>query len=278
MKRVVDIVLSAAGLVILAPVFLVLAAIVKLTSRGPVIYRSSRVGRDGKPFTIIKFRTMIPNAEYLGGAITTADDPRLTPTGRFLRRYKLDELPQLVNVLSGDMSLVGPRPEVQKFVDLYTEEEKAILTLAPGITDWASLWNSDEDSLLEGWSDPERVYLEMIRPEKLRLQMEYVRRRSFWVDMSILGETVWTLGSRMLGRDSLPPAIRENSFYEMREGRNLDVVGSRMLGRDSLPLAIRENSFHELRERNNLRVLGSRILGRDSLPPRIRDESFQEDA
>jgi lipopolysaccharide/colanic/teichoic acid biosynthesis glycosyltransferase len=155
---------------------------------------------------------MVPGAENLGGSCTGRDDPRLTRAGRYLRRYKLDEIPQLVNVLSGDMSLVGPRPEVRKYVDMYAQEEKTILTVRPGITDWATLWNSDEESLLAGQSDPEKIYMDMIRPEKLRLQMEYVRRRSFWVDMTILGATLRVMASRLLGSSPVPPTIGDKSL------------------------------------------------------------------
>ena len=139
---------------------------------------------------------MVVNADRIGGPSTAGDDPRVTPVGRFLRRTKLDELPQLLNVLLGDMSFVGPRPEVKQYVDMYTEEEKAILTVRPGITDWASLWNPDEGAVLAGSDDPERDYLEKIRPQKLRWQLEYVRRRSFWVDIVIIAQTIRTVASR----------------------------------------------------------------------------------
>ena len=133
------------------------------------------------------------DAESLGGSATAADDPRITRFGKFLRRYKLDELPQFFNVLLGDMSLVGPRPEVQKYVNIYSPEEKAILTVRPGITDWASIWNSNEASVLEGSRDPERTYEELIRPTKLALQLLYVRKHSFFVDSKILFHTALKL-------------------------------------------------------------------------------------
>ena len=199
LKRWLDLAAALFGLLILAlPLILVVLAI-KTTSKGPVFYRGERVGRGGRMFRIFKFRTMIVNADRIGGSSTADDDPRITRTGRFLRKFKLDELPQLLNVVAGDMSLVGPRPEVRQYVDLYTEEEKAILTVRPGITDWASLWNSDEGALLAGADDPERVYLEKIRPQKIRLQLDYVRRRSFLVDLRILFKTVWTVAARGLG-------------------------------------------------------------------------------
>lgn len=192
-KRLFDIVGAAAGLAVLSPVLLVLAARIKLTSAGPVFYRGMRVGLHGRPFRIFKFRTMVINAEQLGGPSTADDDPRITKVGRFLRKFKLDELPQLINVLVGDMSVVGPRPEVRHYVDMYTEAEKVILTVRPGITDWASLWNPDEGAVLAGTPDPERTYLEKIRPQKIKWQLEYVRRRSFFVDLGIIARTIATI-------------------------------------------------------------------------------------
>jgi lipopolysaccharide/colanic/teichoic acid biosynthesis glycosyltransferase len=177
------------ALVIVAPLLALAALMVKLSSRGPTFYRGTRVGLNGELFPILKFRTMVVDAELLGGSATAADDPRITRFGKFLRRYKLDELPQFFNVLLGDMSLVGPRPEVQKYVNLYSPEEKAILTVRPGITDWASIWNSNEAAVLEGSRDPERTYEELIRPTKLALQLLYVRDHSFFVDLKILFHT-----------------------------------------------------------------------------------------
>lgn len=136
---------------------------------------------------------MVVDAEKLGASSTSDDDERITRIGKFLRRYKLDELPQLINVLVGDMSLVGPRPEVKKFTDLYTEEEKAILTVRPGITDWASIWNSDEAAVLAGAADADEAYLKLIRPMKLKLQLKYVRERSFCTDLKIIVLTLLTL-------------------------------------------------------------------------------------
>jgi len=190
MKRLFDIIFSLLGLTILSPLLLILAYRIKKEDRGPVFYRGVRVGRDGTPFRIFKFRTMIVDAEKLGISSTSDDDPRITRIGKFLRKYKFDELPQLINVLKGDMSLVGPRPEVKKFTDLFTEEEKAILTVKPGITDWASIWNPDEGVLLKGSLDPDRDYLEKIRPEKIRLQLKYVTERSFWIDLRIIAQTL----------------------------------------------------------------------------------------
>ncbi len=203
-KRLFDIVFALLGLVLTLPLFAVIAFLIKRDSEGPVFYRAPRVGKDGKPFKMLKFRTMVANADKIGGPSTANDDPRITRVGRFLRRYKLDELPQLINVLKGEMSFVGPRPEVQQYVDMYTEEEKAILTVKPGITDWASLWNSDEGAVLAGSPDPEKAYLELIRPTKIKLQLEYVRRRSFLTDLGILLRTVMAVVCR-----STSPAVSE---------------------------------------------------------------------
>jgi lipopolysaccharide/colanic/teichoic acid biosynthesis glycosyltransferase len=188
-KRAFDFLVALIALVVVSPVLLVLAIIIKLTSEGPVFYRGVRIGLHGKPFHIFKFRTMVINAEKLGGSATAEDDPRITAIGRFIRRNKLDEFPQFINVLVGDMSLVGARPEVKKYVDMYTQEEKAILELRPGITDWASIWNSNEAAVLEGSSDPEKTYEELIRPTKLALQLFYTRNHSLWVDVKILFHT-----------------------------------------------------------------------------------------
>ena len=192
------------ALVIVAPLLAFAALMVKLSSRGPVFYRGTRVGLNGKLFPMLKFRTMVVDAESLGGSATAADDPRITRFGKFLRRYKLDELPQFFNVLLGDMSLVGPRPEVQKYVTLYSREEKAILTVRPGITDWASIWNSNEAAVLEGSRDPERTYEELIRPTKLALQILYVRDRSFFVDLKILFHTA----VKLIDEDWVPKELK----------------------------------------------------------------------
>ena len=192
-KRLFDLVVSIMGLVVLSPVLCFIALWIRHLDRGPVFYRGERVGINGKPFRIYKFRTMVVDAEKLGVFSTSNDDERVTGIGRFLRRYKLDELPQLINVLKGEMSFVGPRPEVRKFTDLYTNDEKVILTVRPGITDWASLWNSDEGAILKGSADPDKDYLEKIRPEKIRLQLKYVRERSFWIDLKIIFLTLKTV-------------------------------------------------------------------------------------
>jgi lipopolysaccharide/colanic/teichoic acid biosynthesis glycosyltransferase len=189
LKRGLDFVVALTALIVLSPVLLVLCAIIKLSSRGPVFYRGVRIGRYGVPFQIFKFRTMIVDAEKVGGSATAEDDPRITPIGRFIRRNKLDEFPQFINVLVGDMSLVGARPEVKKYVDMYSDEEKIILELRPGITDWASIWNSNEAAVLEGSKDPEKAYEELIRPTKLALQLFYARHHSLGGDLKILFHT-----------------------------------------------------------------------------------------
>lgn len=193
MKRLFDFTISAIALALLSPLLLIIAVFVRVTSPGPVFYSGKRVGLQGKMFKMHKFRTMVVDAEELGGSCTYEGDPRITRPGNWLRKFKLDELPQLFNVLVGEMSLVGPRPEVQEYVQMFTYEERAILSVRPGITDWASIWDRDEAKALAGSPDPERTYQEVIRPEKIRLQLEYVRRRSFLTDLTILFETLRVL-------------------------------------------------------------------------------------
>jgi lipopolysaccharide/colanic/teichoic acid biosynthesis glycosyltransferase len=215
MKRLFDFTTAALALVLLSPVLLILAGFVKLTSPGPVFYRGKRAGLQGKTFNMYKFRTMVANADQLGGSCTSAADPRITRCGHWLRQFKLDELPQLFNVFLGDMSLVGPRPEVQEFVELFTREERAILSVRPGITDWASIWDRDEAQALAGHPDPEQAYLERIRPEKIRLQLDYVRRRSFLTDLGILFETARVL----LLRPPAPSSVRTIGAREQGQGK-----------------------------------------------------------
>ena len=203
-KRGVDVLLSAVGLAVLVPLFGVIALLIRLDSSGPVLYRGIRTGRWGHPFAMCKFRTMVMHAETLGGASTADDDPRITRIGRLLRKTKLDELPQLINVLRGEMSIVGPRPEVPQYVAMFGKEEQVILTVRPGMTDWASLWDIDEGAVLVGSANAERDYLERIRPQKLRLQLEYVRRRSLRVDLQIIAQTVATVFRRRSRRADSP--------------------------------------------------------------------------
>ncbi|MCW5786016.1 MAG: sugar transferase [Nitrospira sp.] len=208
MKRLCDVVVASVLLLLLSPLLLVIALVIRWSDGGPVFYRAPRVGLRGQPFRMWKFRTMVQHADQLGGPSTPDGDPRVTPVGRWLRQHKLDELPQLFNVCGGTMSLVGPRPEVQHYVDLYSEEERVILTVRPGLTDWASLWNIDEGALLKGSPDPEKVYLETIRPVKLRLQLAYVRQRSFGTDLRILLHTAIAL-ARGKGARPLPLIVEK---------------------------------------------------------------------
>jgi len=190
-KRLFDIIFSFLGLILTSPILAIIAFLIKLTSPGPVFYRGERIGKKGKLFKIFKFRTMVVGAEEMGGPSTPIDDPRLIKIGNFLKRFQLDEVPQLINVLKGEMSLVGPRPEVKMYVDMMTpEERKTILSIAPGMTDWASLWNFHESKVLKGSSDPEKTYMEKIRPEKIKLQLEYVKTRSFLLDLKIVIKTI----------------------------------------------------------------------------------------
>ena len=194
MKRLFDIIFSLIGLIILSPVFLVIAVLIKIASPGPIFFMGKRVGKNGKEFKMYKFRTMVENAENLGGPSTASDDPRLTKTGNFLKRFQLDELPQLINVLNGQMSLVGPRPEVPFYVDMMTNEQKCtILSVLPGMTDLASLWDFHEGEVLKGSSDPEKTYQEKIRPQKLRLQIEYAKNHSFFLDIKIIFKTIFKI-------------------------------------------------------------------------------------
>jgi len=190
LKRSLDIVLSAVALLVFSPVFVVVAIAIKCGSPGPVFFRQVRVGRFGKSFKIFKFRTMVANADRIGGPSTKADDPRITPVGRWIRRLNLDELPQFINVFKGEMSIVGPRPEVPQYVALFTEEEREMFSVRPGITDWATLWIRDEGKILAGSEDPEKAYMEKIWPEKHRLALEYVKRQSFLVDVQIMLQTL----------------------------------------------------------------------------------------
>jgi len=216
-KRLFDSALSLLGLLMGAPLMVLISLILKVTSAGPIFYRGLRVGRYGRSFSIFKFRTMVVDAERLGGSATAGDDHRLTEFGKFLRRYKLDELPQLVNVLKGEMSLVGPRPEIQKYVNMYSEEDKAILQLRPGITDWASIWNSDEAAVLKGSRDPEKSYEELIRPTKIVLQLMYFRDHSLLTDVEILCHTLVKLVNKNWTPKRLKPYGRVKRYSTLDE-------------------------------------------------------------
>lgn len=193
MKRLSDLIVSAMAILLLAPAMAAIALAVRLGSPGPVLYLGERVGRLGRPFRIMKFRTMVVGADQIGPSSTAGDDTRITRVGTLLRQWKLDELPQLFNVFLGDMSLVGPRPQVQWAVDLYRGEELELLDLRPGITDYASLYFRDEGELLRGHSNPDRAYLRIIAPLKTRLSLSYVRGHNAWVDAKLIAATLLAL-------------------------------------------------------------------------------------
>lgn len=189
-KRLFDIIAASMGLVVLSPLMLAVALAVKLEDGGPVFFVHRRIGRGFVPFGMYKFRTMVVDAASAGPAITVGGDPRVTGTGRLLRRTKLDELPQLINVLTGDMSLVGPRPEVAKYVEAFRGEYSRVLSVRPGVTDYASIVYRDEESVLAASGDPERLYVEDVLPRKLKLNIEYIGRASFIEDIKIILKTL----------------------------------------------------------------------------------------
>ena len=190
MIRFFDFILSLVGLVVLAPIFIVLAIWIKIDSKGPVFYKQVRVGRNGIDFGLFKFRSMVVDADKKGLITVGGRDPRITRSGYFIRKYKLDELPQLINVLVGDMSLVGPRPEVRKYVDLYTDEQQKVLSVKPGITDYASIEYMDENEILGKSRDPEKTYIEEIMPEKIKYNMKYIQNKNLFEYFKIILLTV----------------------------------------------------------------------------------------
>ena len=189
MKRVFDIIASGIGLLLLSPLFLVLAIWIKLDSEGPVFYRQVRVGKNNKDFRIFKFRSMRVNSDK-GSLVTIGEDPRITRSGRFIRKMKLDELPQLINVLIGDMSLVGPRPEVRHYVDYWTPQQMTVLCVRPGITDPASIKFRNENELMGKTDDPERFYIETVMQEKLEMYLKYVSHHSLMGDLGLIFRTI----------------------------------------------------------------------------------------
>jgi lipopolysaccharide/colanic/teichoic acid biosynthesis glycosyltransferase len=189
LKRLLDILLSTIGLLLLLPVFAVLALCIVLDSKGSVLFRQTRVGKGGVDFKLLKFRTMRPLAESEGQLTIGGRDNRITRIGFFLRKYKLDELPQLLNVLMGHMSLVGPRPEVRRYVNLYNAEQLKVLNVRPGITDYASIKYANESDLLAQINEPEQFYIETIMPDKLAINLDYLAKRSLWGDVKILFKT-----------------------------------------------------------------------------------------
>jgi lipopolysaccharide/colanic/teichoic acid biosynthesis glycosyltransferase len=193
MKRLFDIFFSLIGLIILFIPFLIISLIIMLDSKGGVFYRQVRVGKDGKDFRLFKFRSMRTDSDKAGLLTVGGRDSRITRSGYYIRKYKIDELPQLINVLIGDMSLVGPRPEVRKYVDMYNSEQKQVLTVKPGITDFASIEYSDENAILGKASDPEKVYIEEIMPHKLDLNMKYIREQGILTDFKVIFKTIFKI-------------------------------------------------------------------------------------
>ena len=193
MKRAFDVVASGLGLIVLSPLFFILAIWIKLDSKGPVFYRQVRVGRNNKDFRIFKFRSMRVGSDK-GSLVTIGGhDPRVTRSGYFIRKFKFDELPQLINVFLGDMSLVGPRPEVRHYVDYWTPEQMHVLDVRPGITDPASIKFRNENELMEQAEDPEKYYIKVIMQEKIKLYLEYVEKHSFLYDIGLIFKTFWVI-------------------------------------------------------------------------------------
>ena len=196
MKRIFDIVASGIGLILLSPLFIILTIWIKCVSIGPVFYKQVRVGRNNMDFQLFKFRSMRVGSDKKGLITVGGHDPRITRSGYYIRKYKLDEFPQLINVFKGDMSLVGPRPEVRKYVDMYTEEQMHVLDVRPGITDLASIRYRNENELLERVNDPDKYYVEVIMPDKLRINLEYVARHSFTFDIRLIFQTFRAIVSK----------------------------------------------------------------------------------
>jgi lipopolysaccharide/colanic/teichoic acid biosynthesis glycosyltransferase len=195
LKRAFDIIVSTFALIVLSPLLITIALTVKLTSEGPILYPATRVGMNGKSIKVYKFRTMVMNADKIGGSVTIKNDPRVTPIGRLLRKYKLDELAQLFNVWNGTMSFVGPRPEHPYYVGMYTAEQQEILRVRPGITSPASLKYRNEEELLSG-KDTESYYVTTLMPEKLAIDIEYIQTSNLYTDILIILKTLWIVVSK----------------------------------------------------------------------------------
>ncbi|MFC1789846.1 sugar transferase [Patescibacteria group bacterium] len=190
-KRLFDIIFSFIGLILSLPMIAIIALLIKRESSGPVFYIGKRAGKNEKEFKMFKFRSMVMDADKIGGPSTPGDDPRLLKTGKFIRKYQLDELPQFINILKGDMSFVGPRPEIPQEVALYDKETRdIILSVKPGLTDLATLENVHEEEVLKGEKNPHETYRRLIQPQKLKLAKEYVQKRSFWLDIKIILKTL----------------------------------------------------------------------------------------
>ncbi|MDR2755918.1 MAG: sugar transferase, partial [Planctomycetaceae bacterium] len=212
-KRLFDILASLFGLIVLSPLLLFVAIWVKLDSKGPVFYRGVRLGKDGKPFRIFKFRSMVANADKIGVAATADNDFRITRSGKFIRKCKLDEISQLINVLLGDMSIVGPRPEDFQWAQPRMEKIRNTLSVRPGITDWASIWNSDEGAILLGSPDPNGMYERILWQYKLELQQYYIKNRSFFSDIKII---LYTL-LRIVQKNTIPKELQKYpTFHDLR--------------------------------------------------------------
>ena len=191
-KRIFDFVCALVLFIVLLPVYLILAILVKCTSKGPVIFKQIRVGKYGKHFNVLKFRTMVTDAEKLGAQITVGErDPRITSIGHFLRKFRLDEFPQLINVIRGDMSFVGTRPEVPYYVDFYTDEMIATLLLEPGVTGTASIYFKDEAKMLEIEKDTKKCYINHILPVKMKMNLDYIKDLTFWYDIKLIFKTIF---------------------------------------------------------------------------------------
>lgn len=203
MSRMLNFVVALAGLLVLSPVLIIVAVLVKLSSAGPVFFKQERIGRNFRPFLIYKFRTMVSDAPQRGGPITIGRDSRITGIGRYLRKFKIDELPQLINILKGEMNFVGPRPELRQFVDMFRQDYATILRVRPGLTDLASLKYSDEASLLAQSAQPDLEYRTRILPDKIRLAKVYLDRSSLWFDLGLIMRTLL----RLCGRDVCPGAV-----------------------------------------------------------------------
>lgn len=193
MKRLFDLFFSTIGIILLSPIFIIIAILIKIDSKGTILYKQERIGKNGIPFFVLKFRTMIPDAFAKGALTVGSRDPRVTNVGYYLRKYKLDELPQLFNVLFGEMSFVGPRPEVKKYTDLYNEEQRKVLSVKPGITDYASIKFRNENDLLAVSDNPEKLYIEEIMPQKLDLNMKYINDNHVFKDIQIIFQTFYTI-------------------------------------------------------------------------------------
>ena len=189
-KRIFDLILSLMALIILSPVFVIIGLWVVLESRGGMFFRQERMGKDFRIFKLYKFRSMRPGSDAKGLLTIGGRDPRITRSGYFIRKYKVDELPQLINILKGDMSLVGPRPEVKRYTDMYNETQKQVLSVRPGLTDYASILYFNESDLLSQSANPEKTYIEEIMPAKLALNMKYIREQNFKTDLSIIAKTI----------------------------------------------------------------------------------------